>query len=279
MRQLKRLTQRRPRRTPPPPRWKVFCFRTGALLLAASILAVSGWSLGRSTMLQDWTQQTATGLVGFLNDEGFVVSEAFTLGRERSDPKQIIRILEPYQMQSILLVDTVAIQRQLESLPWVRTASVKRSFPNELRIDLDEYRPIARWFDGRSERLLDGDGTVIDVEATAEFAHLPRVAGRGARDRLDEVWRLFELEPQLAARVTGATLVGQRRWNLELDNMVEVRLPSDDPEAAIRELARFEREERVLNRAVSAIDLRNPGWFVMQPIDDRAQSMLAGQPA
>ena len=35
-------------------------------------------------------------------------------------------------------------------------------------------------------------------------------------------------EPDLAARVTAAVRVGDRRWNLRIDNAIDVLLPEDD---------------------------------------------------
>ncbi|MEO1019886.1 MAG: cell division protein FtsQ/DivIB [Pseudomonadota bacterium] len=268
MRQLRHFARRRARRAPPLPRWKLFLYRTGTALLLIVLMASSGWLLGRSSMVAAWAEKTTVKVVGFFSAEGFVVAEVFTEGRRRSKRNEIIRILEPYQMQSILLVDTVTIRRQLETLPWVRTASVKRAFPNELRIHLEEYAPVARFLDNGRERLLANDGTVIDVVAASAFSHLPRLSGHGVERKMAEFWGLLRAEPDLARRVVGATLIGERRWDLALDNGTKVRLPRDEPEKAMRELAQFEREEMILDRAVSAIDLRSPGWVVIEPLED-----------
>ena len=71
-------------------------------------------------------------------------------------------------------------------------------------------------------------------------------------------------EPALAARVTGARLVGERRWDIYLDGRIEVRLPAERPEAAWRRLAAEQRASEVIERAITAVDLRNPDWLTLE---------------
>jgi cell division protein FtsQ len=56
--------------------------------------------------------------------------------------------------------------------------------------------------------------------------------------------------------VVAVTRVGDRRWNVHLDNRVEVWLPERDVLAAWRLLAEKAREDALLERAVTVIDLR-----------------------
>ena len=43
--------------------------------------------------------------------------------------------------QHLLLLDTTWIAQQIERHPWVKTASVTRSFPSKLVVDIEEYEP------------------------------------------------------------------------------------------------------------------------------------------
>ena len=71
-------------------------------------------------------------------------------------------------------------------------------------------------------------------------------------------------EPELAGRVSAAPPgSASRRWNLRLDNGVDVKLPADSPQAAWALLARLEREQSLLARDVSVIDLRLPDRLVV----------------
>ena len=66
----------------------------------------------------------------------------------------------------------------------------------------------------------------------AALRWLPLLFGKAAPTRAEELLRLVAGEPSLAARVTGARLVGERRWDVHLDGRIEVRLPAVRPELA-----------------------------------------------
>ncbi|MCH7555160.1 MAG: cell division protein FtsQ, partial [Proteobacteria bacterium] len=58
-----------------------------------------------------------------------------------------------------------------------------------------------------------------------------------------------------------------RRWNLRLDNGVDVELPEAGINAAWRRLADIERRHRLLSRDITAIDLRLPDRLVVRPAE------------
>jgi cell division protein FtsQ len=64
---------------------------------------------------------------------------------------------------------------------------------------------------------------------------------------------------ELKPRVEAGVLIGERRWNLRLKSGIDVKLPETNPQAAIATLLRLERESRILERAILAIDLRVEG--------------------
>ena len=43
------------------------------------------------------------------------------------------------------------IQQQIERLPWIKQVSVRKQWPDELKIHLVEYVPVARWNDQNVE--------------------------------------------------------------------------------------------------------------------------------
>lgn len=60
-------------------------------------------------------------------------------------------------------------RRQVELIPWVRTASVRRIFPNHLMVDVVERTPVAYVNSGGRLRLVDGDGVLLEKPAEASF--------------------------------------------------------------------------------------------------------------
>ncbi len=68
---------------------------------------------------------------------------------------------------SIFRIPLATRQAQLQKIDWVRRAAVMRIWPNHLRVSLVERTPIAFARDGDSVRLVDGDGVLLDMKASA----------------------------------------------------------------------------------------------------------------
>jgi cell division protein FtsQ len=164
----------------------------------------------------------------------------------------------------MLYVDVDEARARLEALPWVKSAAVRRVWPNRIHVHIVERRPVALWQLEGAVAVVDSAGEPIAGEDPARFAQLPLVVGKGAERSVGALLALIATQPNLKSRVKAAVRVGERRWNLRLANGVEVRLPEEGAEAALAELVRLDREENVLARDIKAIDLRFPDRFIVK---------------
>jgi len=96
------------------------------------------------------------------------------------------------------------------------------------------------------------------------YANLPIVVGPDAPAKADSLLLLLSTEPEIKARVAAAVRVGGRRWNLHLDNGVDVKLPEEDAASAVARLAEINRTNQLVDRDVKVIDLRQPDRLVLQ---------------
>jgi cell division protein FtsQ len=85
-----------------------------------------------------------------------------------------------------------------------------------------------------------------------------------------EYVELLDAMDELKPRVEAGVLVGQRRWNLRLKSGVDVKLPEENPEAAIAELLALQRQSRILEKDAMALDFRVPGRVFVRLTDDAA---------
>ena len=275
MRQVRRLAYRTRHalRRPPPPRWRAPALY-GLLIVATLGLFAASVHIAKSTGLTErarfaaWDQLVAT-----TDRLGMQIRDIFSEGRQRTSAGEIHRILEPYYGQNILAVDIAAVQQRLQSLPWVREATVTRHFPDRLRTNLVEHRPIALWQPtvgqpASGPALVSDQGDIIQVGAVSPFRHLPILSGADAPTAAADLLRLVGSEPSLVRLVTGAERIDSRRWNVFIDGRIEVRLPERDPAAAWHRLARLHGEQSLLTRAVEAVDLRLDDRVIVRLSDE-----------
>lgn len=280
MRQVSRIARqgrRGAQRKPPPRLWTLRLRRLGLALLGLGAVGLGATALWNSEPAARLANEMQRKLIAATADAGFVVTRVYSEGRTLADERSLAAALAPYYGKPILTVDLNELKSRVEKVSWVRRASVGRRLPDTIWVRLEEHRPVARWDDGTQQLLVSDTQEVFRVQDAAKYTQLPLLVGRGAADRVDELLQLVAWEPDLRNHVTGARLVGERRWDILLDGRIEVRLPAVGPEAAWHRLAAEQRASALLDRAVTAVDLRNPEWLSVR-LPDAATLAAAKAP-
>jgi len=265
--------RRRGPRKAPTPLW-LKRLANGALLVGGMVVCVlAGGYLVTSGLLDRGRQAISALAEQETRDWGLAVREIYAVGRQRTKAVDIRQKVEHLYDENILMVDIAAVREDIESLPWVRTATVTRLLPATLVINFEESRPMALWQHDDAINLIDENGDVIPVVDLEPFVAMPIVSGPDAAAHMPELFNVILKEPNLARRVTAAQRIDNRRWNVFLDSQIEIRLPAGDVGPAWQLLARADTREGLLQRPISAIDLRNPDWLVLQLMDEVIDGM------
>ena len=241
------------------------------------VLQLTGTPRGQSAL-----QYTAGRLLDGTARLGLVVADIKVEGRETTDRDTILAALGARPGSPILAMSPSRAKEQLETLPWVRSAVVERRLPDTLYVRLVERKPLALWQHGGKLELIDREGAVIPVNRLDRFAKLPLVVGPTAASHAAELLDMLASEPDLSSRVTAAIRVGDRRWNLRIDNAIDVLLPADAPAYAWAQLARLERSSAILKRDVQTVDVRLPDRLVVRvnpELPREAPTVKKGRPS
>jgi len=75
----------------------------------------------------------------------------------------------------------------------------------------------------------------------------------------------------LADRVSALVRVGDRRWDVLLNDGPTIRLPEQGQEAALQEVVRLEAQAKLLQRDVAIVDLRIPDRITIRLTPDAAE--------
>jgi cell division protein FtsQ len=241
--------------------------RRAILAAVLVLLAVGGYGavmLSRLPVGQTILSAAAERALNASAALGLVVADIEVEGRETTDAATIMAALAAKRGTPILAVSPSRAKQQLEALPWVRSAAIERRLPGTLRVRLVERHPLAVWQHGGKQELIDRHGAVIPVTDLGRFARLPTVVGDDAAPHAAALIDMLAKEPELAVRVTAAVRVDDRRWNLRIDNAIDVLLPEENPAAAWARLAALEQANSVLKRDIQAVDMRLPDRVVVR---------------
>ena len=195
---------------------------------------------------------------------GLTVEDILVVGRRETPRDELLKAVRLARGAPILAFDPDAARQRVESLPWVRRASVERRLPDTVLLRLEEREPLALWQHKGRFTLIDHQGSVIEDNGMERFPGLLVVVGDDAPAHAAALQAVLVTQPELMARVKAAVRVGGRRWNLHLDNDIDVRLPEEDPADAWARLAEYERSHRVLARDVQVLDLRLPDRLIVR---------------
>ncbi len=229
-----------------------------ALALALPALAIAGGAtwLWRSGAVASAAQSAARDMAEFGARFGLAITEVSLEGRENADRGDILAALQIERGLALFAFDPHEAKRRLEALPWVAHAAVERRAPAAIHVQIVERKPFALWQQDRRLAVVDRAGVVLAERNLERFGDLLLLVGHDAPRRASELLEIIATEPELARRVTAAVRVGGRRWNVLLDDAIEVKLPEEEVVAAWNRLARLERANGLLARDISAIDLR-----------------------
>ncbi|MFT3974766.1 MAG: cell division protein FtsQ/DivIB [Amaricoccus sp.] len=175
---------------------------------------------------------------------------------------------------SSLELDVNAVRERIEALDAVQRARVRALPSGILEIQAVERVPVVVWRAPGGIELLDSGGVrVAEVDSRMRRPDLPLIAGDGAAAHVPEALALLKLADPVGARVRGLVRVGDRRWDLVLDRDQVVKLPEDNPTAALGQVMALEASAEVLKRDVSVIDMRDPARPVLR-LTERAVTEL-----
>ncbi|HYG87622.1 MAG TPA: cell division protein FtsQ/DivIB [Azospirillum sp.] len=252
------------------PRWARPALKATLLLLpVAGIIGAAAWHWRAGTLESAMAEMRAA-FIAASAQTGFAVLDVAVAGRTATEPALILKTLGIGRGDPILDVDLTDAKARLERLPWVATASIERHLPDTLYIRLTERQPMAIWQHDRKFTVIDREGRPLADAAelarngNRDVERLPQVIGSDAPGQVQKLLAALDRVPTISKRLKAATWVGDRRWDLTLDNGVVVKLPEGGMPTALRQLNDMNATGKVLDRDVVAIDLRQPDRMVLQ---------------
>lgn len=172
--------------------------------------------------------------------------------------------LSPFLDRSFFATDLSEVKRFVESQPWVASAAVTRVWPDALRVDVVERKPIAYWNDGA---LINPAGRVFrpgNIQAAGALPHLYGPAGRSA-EVLGMASRLSHSLSRLGLGLASLHLAARGAWTLELADGVRVALGTDDvSERFQRFVTVYEQALKTRMNEVASVDARYSNGVAVQ---------------
>lgn len=187
---------------------------------------------------------------------GLSVQDVEVEGRTMTPADDLLRSIDVARGTPILSVSPERARARLESLPWVKSATVERRLPDAIFVHLTERQPLALWQRNGKLALIDTEGVIVTTEHLDRYSSLLLVVGEEAPPHAQALIDILKTQPELMKRVNSAVRVADRRWNLQMDSGIAVELPEDNVADAWAHLAEIEKSHALLARDIQSVDLR-----------------------
>jgi len=243
----------------------------GALPVSeATLRRVATWTITGGAIAIGLVVATAVGLPGMIGTAigegagraGFRVTGVEIVGQHHMDSNTIRAVALEQPSLAMPLVDLAAIRARLLAYGWVEDAAVSRRLPDTLLITIKERTPAAIWQDNGQLTLIDASGALLDPVDRTAMPDLPLVIGPGADRQEAGYQRLLAAAPALKPRVTAATWIGNRRWDLLFDSGETLKLPEIGAADALVTFAEKDGAHPLLGRGWLSFDMRDPAKLV-----------------
>lgn len=210
---------------------------------------------------------------------GFGIDSIEISGQVLTKDADIITLLTVGTGNSTLTFDAQKAQARLEWLRSVKSATVRKVYPNRVIVSIVEKTPVLRWRIGSTTWLLDERGDKIGTDI-ASYTELPLVIGQGAADDAVPMVRLLARHEKVGDGLAALSRIGDRRWDLIYRNGLRVQLPETGVAQALDRLDIYQAQYQLLDRDVTQIDLRVPGMVTLKPGELAAEQIAqtSGKP-
>ncbi len=205
-------------------------------------------------------QLAAAGIGEGLGNAGFTMRRVEIKGAARVSRLAIYNVAFDQPSMALAMIDLEATRERLLQFGWIREARVSRRWPDTLVVDVIERQPAAIWQNGGRLSIVDGEGVVLEPVRVEAMPELPLVIGDAANRQIGALGTLLDRAPRLRPLISGASWVGQRRWDLRFGGGELLMLPEGE-EAAARAIQRFalmDQQDPLLGRGFVRIDMRDP---------------------
>ncbi|RJX31522.1 MAG: FtsQ-type POTRA domain-containing protein [Oxalobacter sp.] len=163
-----------------------------------------------------------------------------------------------------------AVRTAFETVPWVRKASVRRDWPDQLVVSIEEHQALGTW--GEEGQLLStkGDVFVANLAEAEENNKLLEFFGPDGSEK-EVLVRYAELEEWLkpiGLTPVAMTLSERYAWTITLDNGVKLKLGRDRNKETVKtQVVRMTQiyplMKAYFGERIDSLDLRYPNGLAV----------------
>ena len=195
--------------------------------------------------------------LAFVERPEFMIKVASIDGSSDELVNEIREILPLDFPVSYFDLDIKYLHKVVNEIPAVASAAIKISAGGVMQINVAEKTPAFIWRKDNVMSVIDETGSFIRIaNSRVDYPKLPLVVGEAADLAVSEISSLMQANEYFKDHVRAFIRVGERRWDLILENNVRIMLPQREFLAAFDRLMLMNEAGQLLSGRLSNIDMR-----------------------
>ena len=207
-----------------------------------------------------------------LADLGFILENVEVIGQKNVSNIDIINSLSADVGTPLFSIDLEDSKNRIKNIGWVKGAIVQRKLPDTIVVNLLEKDPIALWQHDKKVYVIDSEGEIIDGASADKLNNLIYLVGDGANVYATELINSLNKNKSLAGKIIYATRYGQRRWDLQLEEDIKIRMPQDNFDKAYQYLIKLYESDKLFSTGIKSIDIRDIEKIYIEKIKSTGKS-------
>lgn len=180
------------------------------------------------------------------------------------DKTQLEPVIEPFINTNLYLLDVEGLEKAIENITWVNSASMTKIWPTKLVVKIFEQKPVAYWGD---EKMLADNGEIIEGVLENRNDALPvlfspRVKGKNLATNYLKVRHWMKGIPFKVVEFKEDT---RGSWKVKLENGLTLKIGRNQQQKRIKRfMVGYEQRLADVIDKVKAVDLRYTNGFAVQ---------------
>ena len=146
-------------------------------------------------------------------------------GANNSDNKKIAETLDQFKGKSIIFVNRYKMNMSINNLQFIKELKIKKIYPDTVRLEIIEYKPIGILNKKNTKILLTSGGEIIRNYNSSKFKNLPLVYGDKAEKYFSKFYNSLENINFQINLINQFNYFDINRWDIVLKNGKIVKLP------------------------------------------------------
>ncbi len=179
------------------------------------------------------------------------------------EKNEVDTLLEQALKKDFFSLELNDVAQTVNHIPWVKSAQVKKIWPDTVLVNIQEQSPVARW--GKAQ-LISANGEVFAPGNLQDFDHLPHLIGNELQR--EEITRFYDQTTQTlrdsGLNISVLNMKSAFEWRIQFDNGLLVILSAKQGLERIKEFrAVYQKHISPKLENIAHVDLRYDSGFVV----------------